>query len=50
MKLKEALSKKLLKEYGSLGKLIGEIEEPVEPESFEINIHDEFDRVAYLEE
>jgi hypothetical protein len=52
MRFQEALSKKALEEYGTLGKLIlkGKIEEPVEPDKADFDLSDEYDKVAYLEE
>jgi hypothetical protein len=52
MRFQEALSKKALEEYGTLGKLIlkGKIEDLVEPDEADFDLKDEFDKVAYLEE
>jgi hypothetical protein len=51
MRFKEALSKKVLEEYGTLGKLIkqGKIEELEEPER-PIDLQDEFERMEYIED
>jgi hypothetical protein len=52
MRFKEALSKKVLEEYGALGKLIkqGRIEEPEEPDKTFVNLMDEFEKMAYIED
>ena len=52
MRFQEALSKKVLEEYGMLGKLIlkGIIEDPVESDKAGFDLKDKYDKVAYLEE
>jgi hypothetical protein len=52
MCFKEALSKKLLEEYGALGKLIkqGRIEELEEPDKTFVDLTDEFEKMAYIED
>jgi hypothetical protein len=49
---KEALSKKVLEEYGVLGKLIkqGKIEEPEEPDKTFVDLTDEFEMMEYIED
>jgi hypothetical protein len=51
MRFKEALSKKTLEDYGTLGKLIkqGKIEPLEEPDRSDIDITDEFSRMEYIE-
>jgi hypothetical protein len=52
MRFREALSKKALEEYGSLGKLIlkGKIKEPEEPNRTLYDLDDEYENFDYLEE
>jgi hypothetical protein len=52
MRFKEALSKKVLEEYGDLGKLIkqGEIGELKEPDRRGVDLSDEFQKLAYVED
>jgi hypothetical protein len=52
MQFREALSKKALEEYGTLGKLIlkGEIEEPEEPNRALYDLDNEYEKLDYLEE
>jgi hypothetical protein len=52
MRFNEALSKKVLEEYGALGKLIkqGKIEEPDEPDKTFIDLMDEFEKMGYIED
>jgi hypothetical protein len=48
MRFQEALLKKALEEYGTLGKTIlkGKIEDPVEPGKADLDLKDEYDKVA----
>jgi hypothetical protein len=52
MCFKEALSKKVLEEYGALGKLIkqGKIEEPEEADKTFVDLTDEFEKLEYIED
>jgi hypothetical protein len=52
MRFREALSKKALEEYGTLGKLIlkGKIEEPEEPNRTLYDLDNEYEKLDYLEE
>jgi hypothetical protein len=52
MQFQEALSKKALEEYRTLGKLImkGTIEEPQEPSKADFDLTDKYNKVTYLEE
>jgi hypothetical protein len=52
MRFKEALSKKVLEEYGALGKLIKQrkIEEPDEPDKTFDDLKDEFEKMEYIKD
>jgi hypothetical protein len=52
MRFQEALSKKALEEYGTLGKLImkSTIEEPQGPSRADFDLTDEYDKVTHMEE
>jgi hypothetical protein len=52
MRFQDALSKKALEVYGTIGKIIkkGMIEEPTEPDRTDDDLMDKYDKVTYLEE